>query len=131
MPHHGEDQRFYIFRQYLCFGEELGRAETQLGHFKFRNLAARVDHNGQGAHLRMLTQPVNDAEAIAIRQLDIQYQQVWPLAAAHGNGFLPGRGVRDVHPCAFKAGDQDVRQIMIIFNQKNVRWAFRAMQYTA
>lgn len=65
---HGDDEFFYFFRLHLCLGEELGGAEPQLAHLVIGDLATGVDDERQGAEAGLLAKPLDEGEAIAVRE---------------------------------------------------------------
>ena len=73
---HGEDELFDFLRLDLGLGEELGGAEAELGHLGFGDLAAGVDDQRQGAQRGLLAEPLDEGEAVAVGQGEVEDEQI-------------------------------------------------------
>ena len=74
----------------LGLGEELGGAETELAHFGVGDVAAGVDDQRQGAQGGLLAQPVDEREAVAVGEGEIEDEQVGRAEQAVFDGLLAG-----------------------------------------
>ena|ERR1700678_3853052 len=73
---HGEDELFNFLRLNFGFGEKLGGSEPELRHLGLRDLAAGVDDKGQSAEGGLLTEPVDEGEAVAVREGEVEDEEV-------------------------------------------------------
>src|SRR5271168_4945510 len=73
---HGEDELFDFVGLDFGLGEELGGAETELGHLGLGDLAAGVDDQGEGAEGGLLTEPLDEREAVAVGEGEVEDEQV-------------------------------------------------------
>src|ERR1700760_2978848 len=69
---HGEDEFFDFLGLDLSFGEELGGSEAELGHLGLGDLAAGVDDERQGAEGGLLAKPLDEREAVAVGEGEVE-----------------------------------------------------------
>jgi hypothetical protein len=117
---HGEDEFFDLLRLDLGLGEELGGSEAELGHLGFGDLAAGVDDQRQGAEGGLLTEPLNQREAVAVGQGEVEDEEVGRPCDALADGLLAGGDVIDSNRCILKAGGEDAGEVFIVFNEEDI-----------
>ena len=129
--HHGEDEFFDFLRLDLGFGEELGGAETKLGHLGLGDLAAGVDDQRQRAEGGLLAEPFDQREAVAVGQGKVEDEQVGRPCDALPDGHLAGGGVVDVDGGILKAGDENAGEVFVVFDEQDVGGTFSLMEDAA
>jgi hypothetical protein len=85
---HGEDELFDFLGLDFGLGEEFGGAEAKLGHLGFGDLAAGVNDQRQGAKGGLLAKPLDQREAVAVREGEVEDEKVWWAGDALPNGLL-------------------------------------------
>jgi hypothetical protein len=128
---HGEDQLFDFLWLDLGLGEELGGAEAELGHLALGHLATGVDDQRHGAEGGLLAEPLDEGEAIAVGEGEIEDEKVWRAGDALANGLLARGGVIDVDGGVLEAGGEDAGEVFVIFDEENVGGAFALMEHAA
>src|SRR5579859_23123 len=73
---HGKHQCLYLLCLHACLGQEVGGTELQLRAFRFAEVSCGVDEQRQGVQPRMMTQPLHQAESVAVRESHIQNHEV-------------------------------------------------------
>ncbi len=124
--HHGDDKLFDLLGLHLCLGEELGGTKTQLRHLVVRDLAAGVDDEGEGTEGGLFAKPLDKGESVPIRKGEVKNQQVRATCEAAANSLPACGGVLDGDVGLAKAGDDDAGEVLVIFDEKNLRWALTA-----
>ena len=128
---HGEDEFFDLLGLDLGFGEELGGAEAELGHLGVGDLAAGVDDQRQGAEGGLLAEPLDEREAVAVGEGEVEDEQVGRAGDALPDGLLAGGGVIDVDGCVLEAGDEDAGEVFVVFDEQDVGGAFAVVEDAA
>ncbi len=128
---HGENELFDLFGLHLRLGEELGRAKAQLRHFTIRDLAAGVDDEWERAQARLLTEPLNEGEAVAVGKGEIEDKQIGAARDATANSLLARAGVVDRHVGVPEAGDDDAGEVLVILNEQDLRRSFATVENAA
>src|SRR6185437_13885374 len=73
---HSKYQCLHLLCLHPGLGKESGWPKLKLVAFGIAQIARRVDEHGQRLQLRMMAQALHQAEAIAIRQTDVQDDQI-------------------------------------------------------
>jgi hypothetical protein len=128
---HREDEFLDFVRLDLGFGEELGGSEAELGHLGFGDLAAGVDDQRQGAQGGLLAEPLDEGEAVAVREGEVEDEKVGRAGDALADGLLAGGGVVDAHGGVLEAGGEDAGEVFVVFDQEDVGWAFAVVEDAA
>ena len=113
---HGEDEFFDFLGLDLSFGEELGWSEAELGHFGLGDLAAGVDDQGQGAEGGLLAKPLDEREAVAVGEGEVEDEEVGRPGDALADCLLAGGGVIDAYGCILEAGSEDAGEVFVVNN---------------
>jgi hypothetical protein len=129
--HHGEDEFFDLLGLDLGFGEELGGAEAELGHLGFGDLAAGVDDERKGTEGGLLAEPLDEREAVAVGEGEVEDEKVGRAGDALPDGLLTGGGVIDPYSCVLKAGGEDAGKVFVVFDEEDVGRAFAVMKDAA
>src|SRR6266436_4030144 len=90
---HGKDELFDFLGLDLGLGEELGGSEAELGHLGLRDVAAGVDDQRQGAEGGLLAKPLDEREAVAVGEGEVEDEKVRWAGDAVADGRLAGGGV--------------------------------------
>ncbi len=128
---HGKDELFDLLGLDLGLGEELGGAEAELGHFDVGDLAAGVDDQGKGAEGWLLAEPLDEREAVAVGEGEIEDEEVGTAVDAVPDGLLAGGGVVDVDGGVLEAGGEDAGEVFVVFDQKDVGGAVALVEDAA
>ncbi len=128
---HGKDELFDLLGLDLGLGEELGGAEAKLGHFDVGDLAAGVDDQGKSAEGRLLAEPLDEREAVAVGEGEVEDEEVGTAVDAVPDGLLAGGGVVDVDGGVLEAGGEDAGEVFVIFDEKDVGRAVALVQDAA
>ena len=118
--HNVEDQLFYFVRLHFGLGKKLRWAELEERHLGVGDFAARVDDERQGAEIGLLAEPVDELEAVAIRQGEVEDKQVWPGDQAVLHCGEACARVIDADVGLFKAGDNNGGEILVVLYQEHV-----------
>jgi hypothetical protein len=117
---HRQDELFDLLGLNLGFGEELGGAEAELGHLDFGELAAGVNDERKCLESRLLTEPLDEREAIAVGEGQVKDEKVGRPSDAVANGLLASGGTIDANGGVAEAGGEDAGEIFVIFDEQNV-----------
>src|SRR5271156_4220067 len=117
---HGEDELFNFLRLDFGFGEELGGSEAELGHFGLGDLSAGVDDQRQSAEGRLLAEPLDQREAVAVWEGEVEDEKVGWARDALPDGLLTGGRVIDVDGCVLEACGEDAGQVVIVFDEEDI-----------
>ncbi len=128
---HGEDEFFDLLRLDLGFGEELGGAEAELGHLDLGDLAAGVDDQGQRTEGGLLAQPLDEGEAVAVGEGEVEDEQVGRAGDALADGRLAGGGVVDADRCILETGGEDAGEVFVVFDEEDVGGALSMVEDAA
>jgi hypothetical protein len=128
---HREDEFFDFVRLDLGFGEELGGSEAELGHLGLGDLAAGVDDQRQGAQSGLLAEPLDEGEAVAVWEGEVEDEKVGWAGDALADGLLAGGGVVDSHCGVLEAGGEDAGEVFVVFDEEDVSGAFAVMEDAA
>ena len=127
---HGEDEIFDLLRLDLGFGEELGGAETKLGHFDFGDLAAGVNDQRQGAEGGLLAKPLDEREAVAVGEGEIEDEEVGG-AVMHCRMACWREAAWSMWTAAFWKLAEDAGQVFVVFDEQDIGGAFSVMEDAA
>jgi hypothetical protein len=113
---HREDEFFDLVGLNFGLGEELGGSEAKLGHFDLGDLAAGVDDQREGLESRLLAEPFDEGEAVAVGEGKVENEKVGGAGDALANGLLTGGSAFDADGGVPEAGGEDAGEVFVVFD---------------
>ncbi len=92
------------------------------------DFAAGVDDQREGIEGGLVAEPLDEREAVAVGEGEIEDQQVGGAGDALADGLLAGGGVLDVDGGVLEAGDDDAGEIFVVLDEQDVGGAFAGVQ---
>ena len=89
--------------------------------FRARDLAGGVNNQRQAAELLAGAQPVDQLQSVAVRQGQVEDDQVGASRFTQLDRILQPGSMVDNDPVALKGGENDARQVEIILDEQNRR----------